>query len=333
MRVALDATPLTVAAGGIRRYTEQLHRALAAEFPEDHYELLAPEPGRWWSRGLPAALRRGGFDVFHGTDFAVPYVPVCGSVMTVHDLSPWKDAPWRAASSRVRRRTPWLLRLGLARIVVTPTEAIRGEVAGHFKFPPDRVVAVPLAADPAITNTGEPRSNYILMVGTIEPRKNAGLAIAAWRELRRRGADVELKLVGRNAAGLGAEPGLSLEGAVPDSALPGLYSRALALLMPSHYEGFGLPVVEAFQCATPVIASRDPALMEVAGGAAIHPGSPAEWAEAMASMLRPNDWGARGLERSRAFTWRATARRMREVYESARLPAGLSHFFGLGALG
>ena len=73
MKVAIDGTPLAVPTGGITRYTVQLHQALAAEFPEDHFELLPGQPGRWWSQGLRKALYRGDFSLFHGTDFAVPY--------------------------------------------------------------------------------------------------------------------------------------------------------------------------------------------------------------------------------------------------------------------
>src|SRR5687768_18045347 len=113
MKIALDATPLTVSTGGIRRYTEVLAEALHATFPGDECCLLSPSTSwcdqRWWSCGLPLRLVRENFDVFHGTDFAVPYLPVCARVMTLHDLSPWKAAPWQNASDRVRRRTPLLL--------------------------------------------------------------------------------------------------------------------------------------------------------------------------------------------------------------------------------
>lgn len=315
MRVAIDATPLSVETGGIRRYTEELQSALSREFPCDTFELVPQGSGRWWSYGLPRVLVRGRFDVFHGTDFAVPYVPVVPSVMTVHDLSPWKKEEWRAASTRVRQRTPWLLRLGLARMVVTPTEAVRREVIEHFGLAPDRVTAVPLAAHERFRPTGESPGDYFLMVGTVEPRKNVHRAIAAWRELRRRGHSCRLKLVGRNLLGLRDEPGLELLGAVPDEALPGLYSRALALLLPSHYEGFGLPMLEAFQCGTPVIASRDPALMEVSGGAAMHPGD--DWPAAMEAVLARAGWSDRGLRRAADFSWAAAARRMRGIYAGA----------------
>ena len=120
------------------------------------------------------------------------------------------------------------------------------------------------------------------------------------------------------------EPGLRLLGAVPETDLPGLYSGALACVYPSLYEGFGLPVLEAMQCGCLVITSRDPAIQEVTGGAAIH--VDAEDTKALAEALRR--WRARrrpssglrehALRRSREFTWQRTARRTREVYDAAR---------------
>lgn len=321
MKAALDGSPLTVETGGIRRYTEQLHAALEREFPLEEFEVLAPERGRWWSIGLPRKLRRERFDLFHGTDFAVPYLPVRPAVMTVHDLSPWKREPWRASSTRVRRRTPILLRLGLATMIITPTEAIRREAIARFRLDPARVVAVPLAVGPEFQPLDGPRGNYFLIVGTIEPRKNVTLAIEAWRESRRRGSKIELKLAGRNIDALRPEPGLEILGPVPDSELARLYARARALLFPSHYEGFGLPMLEAFQCGTPVVASRDPALREVSGGAAMHP-EPNEWPDALEAILRDPAWSDRARARAREFSWSATARATREVYRDAMIRFG-----------
>jgi alpha-1,3-rhamnosyl/mannosyltransferase len=107
---------------------------------------------------------------------------------------------------------------------------------------------------------------------------------------------------------------------VPDSELPRLYSGAVALVYPSAYEGFGLPVLEAMQCGACVIASRDPALMEVSGGAAVH----VELEDLPAAIFRVLDDAAfrsavqaRGEERARAFSWRRTAGLTRAVYEEA----------------
>src|ERR1700694_5590660 len=154
MKIALDATPLTVPSGGVRRYKEELSLALAENFPADEFWLLSDQrfdlPGRsfsnlkigqgprnllerrWWLWGLQAEISRLGINVFHGTDFSVPYLPVRPSVMTLHDLSPWMDPSWHAEADRVRNRTPMLLRLGLASLVMTLSEAIMRQRPERF---------------------------------------------------------------------------------------------------------------------------------------------------------------------------------------------------------
>jgi len=113
-------------------------------------------------------------------------------------------------------------------------------------------------------------------------------------------------------------------GEVPDDDLPGLYSNALAFVYPSLYEGFGLPVLEAMQYGCPVIASRDPAVMEVAGGAAIHVGSAAALAEAMRAVISNGDLreklSSNGHARARLFSWQRTARQTHEIYHELVRP-------------
>jgi len=348
--IALDASPLTVSTGGVGRYTLELALALAAGYPNDQYWLLSDQPftaphapppnlhtgdgprnqaeRKWWLWGLEREMRRRGVSLFHGTDYSVPYVPLRPSVMTLHDLSPWMDPTWQPDAARVRRRTPRLLRMGLATMVITPTEAVRRAAIERFKLQPDRVVSVPLAASqlfrPASVqpSAGAP---YFLFVGTREPRKNIARLIDAWREVRRT-LPIELVLAGRARADSPAipdEPGLRVLGEVPDAALPALYSGALACVYPSLYEGFGLPVLEAMQCGALVITSRDPAILEVSHRAALHVDAcdTSALAKAMRAVAAESgkfaDLRERAVARASEFTWRDTARRTREVYDAA----------------
>jgi glycosyltransferase involved in cell wall biosynthesis len=353
--IALDATPLTSSTGGVGRYTLELARALASEYPEDQYWLLSDQPfdaqpfraphawpnlhlgggprnpaeRKWWLWGLDREMRRRGVELFHGTDYSVPYVPLRPSVMTLHDLSPWLDPAWQPEASRVRRRTPRLLRMGLATMVITPTEAIRQAAIERFRLPPDRVVTIPLAASDFFRPTpraAEPGGNpFFLFVGTREPRKNIARLVEAWRDVRRT-VLVDLVLTGRARTAhppIPEEPGLRVLGEVPDSELPGLYSGALACVYPSLYEGFGLPVLEAMQCGALVITSRDPAILEVSGDAAVHVN--AEDTAALAETMRavasfPENFAAiraKTLARAAQFSWQKTARHTREVYDAA----------------
>jgi glycosyltransferase involved in cell wall biosynthesis len=219
--------------------------------------------------------------------------------------------------------------MGLATMVITPTEAVRRAAIERFQLAPDRVVAVPLAAGdlfrPSLV-AEKPRGNpYFLFVGTRELRKNVTRLIDAWREARKTVA-VDLVLVGRSHTPT-EEPGLRVLGEVADSDLPALYSGALACVYPSLYEGFGLPVLEAMQCGALVLASRDPAILEVSGGvnnrAAIHVDAEdtAALAEAMRAVATNSDGfdevRARALTRAAQFSWQKTARLTREVYDQA----------------
>src|SRR5260370_6529980 len=155
--IALDATPLTVPTGGVARYTLELSCALAELCPDDEFWLLSDQPfampdralrnlrrgegprtlaaRKWWLWGVEQEMARRGVELFHGTDFSVPYLPLRPSVMTVHDLSPWLDRRWQR-DGRVRRRTRLLLRAGLATMVITPSEAVRRAAIEFFRLAP-----------------------------------------------------------------------------------------------------------------------------------------------------------------------------------------------------
>jgi glycosyltransferase involved in cell wall biosynthesis len=351
MRVALDATPLTLSSGGLRRYTGELSVALAREFPADDFVLLSdqdfPMPAgglsnlrqgspprgwmerRWWLWGVQREMSRLGAHVFHGTDFAVPYLPRRPSVLSLHDLSPWMNPAWHSGANRVRRRTPVLLGLQVATMVLTGSDAVRSQAIGMFGLHPSRIVTVPDAASEMFRPTPAGRDGrppYFLFVGTLEPRKNIPALVEAWREVRK-AHRVDLVLAGRRRADfreLAPEDGLKVLGEVADAELPALYSGATAVVYPSWYEGFGLPVLEAMQCGACVIASTDPALREVAAGTALEvpPGDVRGLAEAMAAVVVQPEMVAglreRALVRARSFSWSRAARLTREVYEEAQ---------------
>ena len=366
--IALDATPLTISTGGVARYTVELARALAVRYPEEEFWLLSDQPfsmpenaprnlhrgdppqnrveKKWWLWGLQREMMRRRVEVFHGTDFSVPYMASRPSVMTVHDLSPWLDRSWQPHARRIRRRTGLLLRAGIATMIITPTQAVRRAVIDRFRIAADRVVPIPLAASDHFRpiECAQAENPYFLFVGTLEPRKNLPRLIESWREFRRmrvngepalrrrlsgRGHEagaVDLVIAGRARADfepIPAEPGLRFAGAVEESELPKLYSGALAVVYPSLYEGFGLPVLEAMQCGALVVTSKDAAIMEVSGEAAIHvdAGEVKGLTQALAEIAREPEKFAplkqRALERAREFSWTRTAERTREVYDAA----------------
>lgn len=350
MRILLDGGPLTVATGGIRRYVEELALALASQAPDDEIHLVTDRPieggarlegtgihihaefrkgwdRRWWLLGLPRLCSQLNATVFHGTDFAAPLWHRVPAVVTIHDLSPWLRAEWQPAAQRIRRRLPWTLRFGLADQVITVSEAARREILSYFRIPPDRVHAIPLAADerfrPVIVHP--PVNPYFLCVGTLEPRKNLRELVEAWRPVFS-ATGIPLKIAGRpreDFAPPPVEPGLEYLGAVADDVLPALYSGALAVVYPSEYEGFGLPVLEAMQCGTPVIVGKAAALSELVADDGIV--VDAKCGESLRTAIQRfagepdfrREWAARGLRRAGQFSWRKTACATREVYQEA----------------
>jgi len=345
MKVALEAASLGLSSGGLARYTGELSLALARCFPDDEFFLLSDQPfrmpegapanlkrgggprnaaeRRWWIWGLDREMHRLGIELIHGPDFAVPYIPRRPSVLTLHDLSPWMDPRWHHSAKRVRRRTPLLLDR-IATMIVTPGEAVRRQAIEHFRLQPDRVVAIPEAPAPWLHRVDPPprEAPYFLFVGTLEPRKNLSMLVDAWREVRRRHT-VDLVLAGRKRADapvIAEEPGLQLIGEVPDEQLAALYSGAVALVCPSLYEGFGLPVLEAMQCGTGVIASS--AVAEAGGDAAVYADDAETLTRAMCQAVEQPGWsaerGALSLARACEFSWERTARLTYGVYLEAR---------------
>jgi glycosyltransferase involved in cell wall biosynthesis len=334
--ICLDATPLTMTSGGLPRYVSELSGALVSEFPSDRIVLSSdqpfdseqtqlPRPGnwlerRWWLYGAERASARASVALFHGTNFAVPYFSRRPTVMTIHDLSPWLNPAWHSGADRVRSRTPRMI--GLATMILTLTQAVRNEVIERFRVAPERIAVTPLAAAAVFRPLPRtPARPYFVFVGTLEPRKNIPMLIEAWREVKH---EVDLVLAGRRREDFPAvepEDGLRILGETPEADLPGLYSNAVAAIYVSEYEGFGLPVLEAMQCGAPVIISRDPALTEVAGGAALPVSNAAELASVMRSLLANptlrNEHSARSLVRARSFSWGATARMTHDVYLEA----------------
>jgi len=324
LTVALDGTPLAGPIGGIRRFTDQLIQALRAEFPDDNYiplsDQLFPVPKgfekRWWAYGLNKALTRTGAQVFHGTDFAVPYLSRRPSIMTVHDLSPWHEHS--KASARVRARASLLLKLGIPTIVHTPSEAIREEVIEHFRWPGARIVAIPLAAASHFIPAPAETEPYFLYLGTLEPRKNLQVLRDAIDLLWQKGIMVPLYLAGQVRDGY--EPpthvGIRYLGVQDEGELPKLLTNAKAVLYPSSYEGFGLPILEAMQCGAPVIASDIKVHREVGAAAARYAGvaDPSQWADEMETLLNIPTPVEVLTDRARHYSWRSTARAFRELY-------------------
>ncbi len=311
MRVGVDVSPLVQTRAGTARHVRGLVQALRGRPGLDLELLTFGGPGRvssvardalWYPVGL--ARRARGLDLLHCATFRGPARAEVPVVVTVHDLAilrfPEAFPRWHRQYGRAGLRRV----LRAASAVVAVSEFTKGEVVELTGVGAERVRVVPNGVDGIFTREG-PRAegDYVLAVATLEPRKNLALAVEAARL-----AGVELRVVG--ARGWGGVEVSGWVGEVPDGELAALYRGARCVLYPSLYEGFGLPVLEAMACGTPVVTSSGTAMEEVAGGAGVL-ADPAS-AEALAAGIaeadaRRRELVALGLARAAQFTWAASA--------------------------
>jgi glycosyltransferase involved in cell wall biosynthesis len=247
---------------------------------------------------------------------ALPFRCPCPAVVTVHDLSFERDATAMGPLDRwiFKRVVPRAARQ--ARRVIAVSERTKRDLVDLYAIPPERITVIPHGVDPAFGPGGNGTHEYLLFVGAIQARKDPIAAAEA-------AASVGLPLV---VAGPEREPALArelerhgadLRGYVEKDELARLYRGAACLVLPSRYEGFGLPVLEAMACGTPVVAYSDPALREVAGDVAVY-AEPGGLEDAIRQALaRREQLAAAGLERARLFSWEETARRTLDVYREA----------------
>jgi glycosyltransferase involved in cell wall biosynthesis len=262
---------------------------------------------------LPRLLRRVGAALVH-TQYAVPVRASCPAVVTIHDLSFEVDPSHMSLKDRLvfRRVVPRAARS--ARRVLTVSERTRADLVRLYGLPEEKVVVTQNAVDPAFVPSSSPLlGRYVLAVGAVQARKNQLAALEAAAA-----AGLPLVVAGpvkdEALAATLRNRGADLRGYVTQDALAELYRGAVCLVQPSRHEGFGLPVLEAMACGTPVVALDEPALREVAGDAAVFVDE-AHLADGVRRAITERDrLVAAGLERVQAFSWRATAERTLAVY-------------------
>jgi glycosyltransferase involved in cell wall biosynthesis len=278
---------------------------------------------------------------------APPFAP-CPVVATIHDLS-FEHLP-----QTFKRRSRMQLRLTIRRTaraaahIITPSNYTRRDIIETYGIPEERTSVTPLAAPPHFAPVREERElkrvrelygipqDYVLAVGSIQPRKNLVRLIAAYAELRRAHLVEKLPqlvVVGKRAWLYGEtlrtvdkydlHDFVTFTGYVSAADLPALYTGALCFVYPSYYEGFGLPPLEAMQCGAPVITGDRTSLPEVVGSAGlmIDPFDEQALTKAIARVIGDRHLRAelrrKGLERARLFDWRETARLTLRAYAQA----------------
>ena len=309
----------------MERWARELSRLLPEHNPERYRVVrppvaLAHRAGHAWEQlALPAAAR--GAELLLSPANIAPLVER-SNVVVIHDCAPFRHPSWygRAYGAWHRALLPRIARR--ARLVIAPSEHVRSELTELFGLPTELVVAIAPGVDPSFAAAGDPapllrrlglERPYVLAVGTDSPRKNLGLLDTLAPELRAGGLDIVIAGSGRSylPATSGGGAGARRLGYVAEEDLPDLYSGAAVFAMPSLYEGFGLPCVEAMAAGTPVVAADRGALPETCGGAALlaDPGDPGAFATALSSAAGPERerLATAGRERAARLTWQQTA--------------------------
>ncbi|HCU73339.1 MAG TPA: glycosyltransferase family 1 protein [Chloroflexi bacterium] len=293
---------------------------------------------------IPIETLLGSLQVFHGPDFTLPPLALARGVLTVHDLT-YVQRPQDAHPAQLRFLESAVPRsIDRARLIIAVSETTRRDLMQRYGVRPQRIRVVPNAVGPDFVKVinkevlDEVRrrlavpDKFVLSVGTVQPRKNIdGLASAVSLASRKLNQPIAHLHVGRDGwlhdQVYGAiESGGSkvrFVGHVSDETLRALYSLASVFAFPSHAEGFGLPILEAFACECPVVTSACSGTGEVAGDAAalVDPSDAASIAEGLAQVLSDEcyrgDLRHKGAKRARSYSWDESARLLLEAYHVA----------------
>jgi glycosyltransferase involved in cell wall biosynthesis len=284
-------------------------------------------------------------DVAHFTNGMLPLGTGAARVVTIHDVSLKLYPQCHPLRRRVINRPLVAVAARVADAIVTVSQSARRDLIRCHGISGDRITVVHEAAGPGFVPLADHRLHarirmryglpprFLLYVGAIEPRKNLPRLMEAFRGARARGIPHELVCVGpygwssrdlyQRVDELGLRRVVHFTGYVPSSDLPVIYNLAEFFVFPSIYEGFGLPVIEAMACGTPVITASTSSLAEIAGGAAetVDPHDTEALSEAIVRLAHDGAWrqhlAACGLVRAREFSWTRTAREMLALYGRA----------------
>jgi glycosyltransferase involved in cell wall biosynthesis len=322
-----------VETGGVERVASELATWLPKLRPE-RYRVVAPRPrlahrsGHLWEQlALPLAAR-DALLILSPANTA----PLAGrrNVVYVHDLAPLREPAWFGRAYGAWHRFSLRRLAERAALLLVPSEFVAGELEELLGVKRDRVRVVPPGLGPELSPGAGPRPAgldrpYALAVGTSSARKNLTMLDRLAPRLDEAGLDTVIAGSGRAylrgpAAGDDGAGARRL-GYVEEAALPALYAHAEVLAMPSLYEGFGLPCIEAMACGTPVVAADRAALPEACGDAAllVDPDDPDAFGRALLEAAGPQRERlvAAGRERAAAFSWERSARLVDEAISGA----------------
>jgi glycosyltransferase involved in cell wall biosynthesis len=291
---------------------------------------------------MPLAIKKARIDLLHCPAFPSPVLTNCPTILTIPDAVLWKYPKTISKGGRFYYRPLFPQAISKAKKIITLSNSTKDDLISIFPTAKERIKVTYLAADPNVFSSNSPGRNndghplgtrqYILTVGSIEPRKNLPTLLEAFRIVKHRmDTDIKLVIVGRRAWLKALQipdcikKSVIITGYI-DSAknLARIYRDALVFVFPSIYEGFGLPLLESMCSGTPVLCSNASSLMEVAGNAAEYadPHDPNDFADKIINMVKGPELREkliqRGFQRARLFSWEKTAKETLSVYEEIK---------------
>jgi glycosyltransferase involved in cell wall biosynthesis len=363
--IGVDATPLLGERSGVGNYTARLLAAQLKTEPDRDYLLYSNRPLENLEPGLERARRIPGYlpssrwlwmqvmlprivnqtkpDLCHFTNALAPLWLNKPFVLSIYDATLFLYSRYHPRTRLLAIRLMLPLAVRRAAAVITISQSARRDLLQVLKIPPEKIHVVYGAAPrhfAQVTDTAELArirhkynlpQQFLLYVGTLEPRKNLSRLVRAFGRLKEQGQPHKLVLAGpwgwsmtgfrQQIESLGLKESVQMLGYIPDEDLPGLYSLATVFVFPSLYEGFGLPPLEAMACGTPVLSSRNSSLAEICGEAA-YLVDPLDEESLVAGLQRVladktlrEELGEFGRQRAAEFSWERAAKETAAVYD------------------
>lgn len=326
----------------------QLPQPIGSNFQWRPTRLTPRWLARIWHRArlpLPVEVFTGRVGLYHATDFVLPpTLPGTKTLLTVHDLSFIRVPETASPSLRVYLERVVPRSTYQADHILADSEATKRDLIELYSIPPEKITVLLSGVDSRFAPVRDSdeilttRSRYkiserpyILSLGTVQPRKNYGRLVQALANLRQTGHDIGLVIVGgrgwledsiyETIRTTQMKDFVRFTGFADENDLPALYSGATCFALPSLYEGFGIPILEAMACGTPVVTSNVSSLPEVTGeaGLMVNPYDVDEITESLRRLIVSSDLRAdliqRGFEQARRFTWDQSARHLYDIYQ------------------
>lgn len=356
MKIAIDVQTTLGQPTGFGFYVSNLTKGLNSLANGNNFVLIRPDsetdfstPRRfyWDQVTYPRKAKAAKVDLIHQPCFSAPLLVRCPVVITIHDIISLLYPESIPFASRMFYSKWMPLTYGKANKIITISQSTKNDIVRVLKIPEEKITVIPLAVDEKFEQPikGEEvarvkkkyklSQDYILHVGTLEPRKNLQFLIDVFSEVIRKGKNSSLNLVitgkkgwyyeglFRRARELNLEDRVIFTGYVDEADKPAIYKGAKIFAFPSVYEGFGLPPLEAMASGVPVVSSNTSSIPEVIGeaGVLLPPNDTEKWVRAITELNTNEDMRKKYIklnkERVKNFSWIKTAKATIDVYDKA----------------